>query len=125
MEKESELHDYSLYLAADQKIDKIKDQVSELFQKDHANKERIDHLDERLNLGVAQTGRENSAKIMEMAVKLNDLQHELAAERSTVVHLEKVLGRIMAGIFWVSFTGIMGGLLALAYQIIKVRLIGN
>ena len=125
MEKETDSHDYSLYLAADQKIDKLKEQVSELFQKDHANKERIAHLDDRLNLGVAQTGRENSAKIMEMAVKLNDLQHELAAERSTVVHLEKVLGRIMAGIFWVSFTGIMGGLLALAYQIIKVRLIGS
>lgn len=125
MEKETEPHDYSLYLAADQKIDKLKEQVSELFQKDHANKERIAHLDDRLNLGVAQTGRENSAKIMEMAVKLNDLQHELAAERSTVVHLEKVLGRIMAGIFWVSFTGIMGGMVALAYQIIKVRLIGG
>lgn len=125
MEKEIEPHDYSLYLAADGKIDKLKEQVSELFQKDHANKERIAHLDDRLNLGVAQTGRENSAKIMEMAVKLNDLQHELAAERSTVVHLEKVLGRIMAGIFWVSFTGVMGGLLALAYQVIKVRLIGG
>ncbi len=125
MEKESEAHDYSLYLAADQKLDKLKDQVSELFQKDHANKERIAHLDDRLNLGVAQTGRENSAKIMEMAVKLNDLQHELAAERSTVVHLEKVLGRIMAGIFWVSFTGIMGGMIALAYQVVKVRLFGG
>jgi len=125
VEKESEAHDYSLYLAADQKLDKLKDQVSELFQKDHANKERIAHLDDRLNLGVAQTGRENSAKIMEMAVKLNDLQHELAAERSTVVHLEKVLGRIMAGIFWVSFTGIMGGMIALAYQVVKVRLFGG
>lgn len=125
MEKESEVHDYSLYLAADQKIDKLKEQVSELFQKDHANKERISHLDDRLNLGVAQTGRENSAKIMEMAVKLNDLQHELTAEKSTVVHLEKVLGRIMAGIFWVSFTGVMGGMIALAYQVVKVRLIGG
>lgn len=118
-------HDYDLYLAADQKIDKLKDQVSELFQKDHANKERIENLDNRLNLGVAQTGRENSAKLTELALKLNDMQHELAGEKSTVTQLEKVLGRIMAGIFWVSFTGIVGGLLAVAYQILRVRLLGG
>jgi predicted RNase H-like nuclease (RuvC/YqgF family) len=118
-------HDYALYLAVDQKIDKMKDQVSELFQKDHANKERIENLDNRLNLGVAQTGRENSAKLTELALKLNDMQHELAGEKSTVTQLEKVLGRIMAGIFWVSFTGIVGGLLAVAYQILRVRLLGG
>jgi hypothetical protein len=75
--------------------------------------------------GVAKTGQENSAKITELAVKLNDIQHELAAEKSTVIHLEKVLGRIMAGIFWVSFAGILGGLLAMAYQILRVRLLGG
>ncbi len=125
LEKESEGHDYSLYLAVDQKLDKLKDQVSELFQKDNSTKERIDHLFNRLDFGVAKTGQENSAKITDLAVKLNDIQHELAAEKSTVIHLEKVLGRIMAGIFWVSFAGIMGGLLAMAYQILRVRLLGG
>jgi len=124
-ENENKPHDYSLYLVADQKIDKLKDQVSELYQKDHANKERIENLDNRLNLGVAQTGRENAVKLTDLALKLNDLEHALAGEKSTVRQLEKVLGRIMAGIFWVSFTGIVGGLLVLAYQVMKVRLIGS
>jgi ferritin-like metal-binding protein YciE len=127
MEKDTDgkPHDYSLYLAADLKIDKLKDQTTELYRETHTHKEQIAHLFNRLDFGIAKTGQENSAKIMELAVKLNDIQHELASEKSTVVHLEKVLGRIMAGIFWVSFAGIMGGLVAMAYQIVRVRLLGN
>ena len=44
----SQSPDYQLYLAVDQKLDKLKDQVSELFQKDNSAKERIDHLFNRL-----------------------------------------------------------------------------
>ena len=44
----SQSPDYQLYLAVDQKLDKLKDQVSELFQKDNSTKERIDHLFNRL-----------------------------------------------------------------------------
>lgn len=126
MDKEQDPpHDYSLYLAADQKIDKLKEQVSELFQKDNANKERITHLDDRLNLGVAQTGRENSAKLTELAVKINDLEHSMITNKETLRHQDRILGRILAGIFWVSFTGVMGGLVAMAYQIMKARLLGG
>jgi len=117
--------DYSLYLAADLKIDKLKDQVSELFQKVNSEKERIDHLFNRLDFGVAKTGQENSAKITDLAVKINDIEHQLSAGNSTVKQLEKVSGRIMSGIFWVSFAGVLGGLIALAYQIIKVKLVGG
>lgn len=127
MERESEgrTHDYSLYLAADQKIDKLKDHVSELFQKIHSGKERTDHLFNRLDFGVSKTGQENSAKITELSVKINDLEHGLAVEKSNNKHNERVLGRIMAGIFWVSFAGVMGGLIALAYQIMKTKLLGG
>lgn len=118
-------HDYTLYLAADQKIDKAKDQITELYRETHTNKEQIAHLFNRLDFGVAKTGQENAAKLTEMAVKLNNLEHELAGEKSTVHQLEKNLGRITAGIFWVSFTGIVGGLLAVAYQILRVRLLGG
>lgn len=125
MDKDRDLPaDHALYLAADQKLDRLKDQISELFQKVHSEKERTDHLFNRLDFGVSKTGQENSAKITELAVKLNDIEHELASERSTVSHLEKTLGRIMAGIFWVSFTGILGALLATGYQIMKVRILG-
>lgn len=123
MEKDSEAHDYSLYLAADQKIEKIKDNVTELYRESHTHKEQITHLFNRLDFGVAKTGQENSAKITDLAVKMNNLEHELAGEKSTVQQLEKNLGRITAGIFWVSFTGVIGGLLALAYQILKAKLI--
>jgi uncharacterized coiled-coil DUF342 family protein len=124
MEKDQN-SDYQLFLSVDQKLDKLKDQVSELFQKDNSTKERIDHLFNRLDFGVAKTGQENSAKITELAVKINDIQHELASEKSTVVHLEKILGRITAGIFWVSFAGILGGLLSVVYQILRVRVLGG
>ncbi|MCG3204864.1 MAG: hypothetical protein KCHDKBKB_01581 [Elusimicrobia bacterium] len=122
---EGKPHDYSLYLAADQKIDKLKDHVSELFQKVHSEKERTDHLFNRLDFGVSKTGQENSAKITELAVKINNLEHELAVETSNNKHHERIIGRIMAGIFWVSFTGVMGGLVAMAYQILKARLLGG
>lgn len=117
--------EHALYLAADQKIDKVKDQITELYRETHTNKEQISHLFNRLDFGVAKTGQENATKLTEMAVKLNNLEHELAGEKSTVQQLEKNLGRITAGIFWVSFTGVLGGLLALAYQILKTRLLSG
>lgn len=125
MERESDgrPHDYSLYLATDQKIDKMKDQITELYRETHTSKEQIGHLFNRLDFGVAKTGQENSTKLTELAVKMNDLDHEFAGERSTLQQLEKNLGRITAGIFWVSFTGILGGLLALAYQILRAKLL--
>jgi predicted RNase H-like nuclease (RuvC/YqgF family) len=127
MERESEdrRHDHSLYLAADGKIDKVKDQITELYRETHTNKEQISHLFNRLDFGVSKTGQENATKLTEMAVKMNNLEHDLAGEKSTVQQLEKNLGRITAGIFWVSFTGIVGGLLAVAYQIMRVHLLGN
>jgi len=122
-ELDREPRDYALYLAADGKIDKLKDNVTELYKESHTHKEQISHLFNRLDFGVAKTGQENSSKITDLAVKMNNLEHELAGEKSTVQQLEKNLGRITAGIFWVSFTGILGGLLALAYQILKAKLI--
>lgn len=116
--------DYVLYLAADQKIDKIKDQITELYRETHTNKEQIGHLFNRLDFGVAKTGQENSAKLTELAVKIVELDHQLASEKSTVIHLERMLGRITAGIFWVSFTGVLGGLIALTYQVMKTKILG-
>lgn len=133
MEKDfdSRSHDYSLYLAADHKIEKLQDQITELYKEHitelhretHTNKEQIAHLFNRLDFGVSKTGQENAAKLTDMAVKMNNLEHELAGEKSTVHQLEKTLGRITGGIFWVSFTGVIGGLMALAYQIIKSRIL--
>lgn len=127
METESEgrPHDYSLYLAADQKIDKLKEQVSELYQKDNANKERIAHLNERLEMGLAATSRQHGVKLTEFAVQINNLEHFRTSSDEKLKHLERILGRIMTGLFWVSFTGVLGGLVAMAYQILKVRLVGG
>ncbi len=122
-DQEGRQHDYSLYLAADHKIDKITGQVTELYRESHTNKEQISHLFNRLDFGVSKTGQENAAKLTEHAVKINDLEHRLAVSESTNKQNEKILGRVMAGIFWMAFTGVMGGLLALAYQIIKARLL--
>lgn len=132
-EFEDKFPDHALYLAADHKIEKLQDQITELYKEHitelhretHTNKEQIAHLFNRLDFGVSKTGQENAARLTEMAVKMNNIEHELAGEKSTVQQLEKTLGRITAGIFWVSFTGIIGGLLALAYQILRVRLLPN
>lgn len=126
MEKEFEDKpaNHALYLAADQKIDRLKEQVSDLCQKDNANKERIAHLNERLEMGLAATSRQHGVTLTEYAVKINNLEHFRTSSDEKVKHLEKILGKIMAGLFWVSFTGILGGLLAVAYQIMRVRLLG-
>jgi hypothetical protein len=118
-------NEHALFLAADQKLDKLKDQVSELFQRDHTNKEKIDHLVNRLDFGVSKTGQKNADKITDLAVKINDFDHEMAAAKATLKHQERILGRIMAGIFWVSFAGVLGGLVTLAYQVLKFKMVGG
>ena len=67
--EEEKSHDHALYLAADQKLDKLKDQVSELFQKINADRERIDRVQDRVDRGISVTGQQNSARLTELAVK--------------------------------------------------------
>lgn len=122
---EDKPHDHALYLVADQKIDKLKEQVSDLYQKDNANKERIAHLNERLEMGLAATSRQHGVKLTEYAVQINNLEHFRTSSDEKLKHLERILSKIMAGLFWVSFTGVLGGLVAMAYQILKVKLLGS
>lgn len=115
----------SLYLAADQKIDQVKEQIRELFQREQANQEKIDKLRERLEMGVGRTSRATADKVSDIILQANSLAHQMAVAETSLQHHECVLERLMGGILWVSFTGILGGLLGLVYHIVEIKLIGG
>ncbi len=115
----------SLYLAADKKIDDVKDQIRELFQREQANQDKIDKLRERLEMGVGKTSRATADKVSESGLQINNLAHQMAVPETSLQHHERLLGRITSGIFWFSFTGLLGSLLSVAYQIMKVKLLGQ
>lgn len=115
----------SLYLAADQKIDQVKEQIRELFQREQANQEKIDKLRERLEMGVGRTSRATADKVSDIILQVNGLAHQMAVAETSLQHHERLLGRITSGIFLFSFTGLLGSLLSVAYQILKIKLFGQ
>ena len=116
--------DRDLFLAIDRKMDKVKDHISDLYQRDNANKERIERAQARIDKGVSVTGNRNSEGINALNIKQTEAQNLISNLQTTVGHLEKVVGRIMAGLFWMSFAGVMGGLLGLAYHVLKLKIGG-
>ena len=119
MEKETQGNEVALYLAADKKIEKIKDQVGELSQRDLNLSQKIDHLTNRIDFGVAKTGQKTLEKVTEMAVKLNDFEHEMAGQKATLNQHDRILGRIVTGIFWITFVVVFGGLVGFGFHFLK------
>jgi hypothetical protein len=76
-------------------------------------------------MGVGKTSRATADEVSEILLEIGNLTHRTTVSETSLQHHERLLGRITGGIFWFSFTGLLGGLLSLAYQIVKIKLLGN
>jgi len=64
-----------LFLHADQKIEKVKEEVSEVIRSILSQGQKLDQLSERINEGVSKTAYKTFEKVNEISVALNDMKH--------------------------------------------------
>jgi len=108
-----------LFKHADDKIDQLKHEVTELLQKDLSLTLKIDRLQDRIDNGVSVTGQKTLEKVTGLVTQIATFATSLEKQEIMIRNHEESLGRINRGIFWLAFCGVGGGLIILVFNLIK------
>lgn len=109
----------SLFIRADEKIEKIKGEVSILLQKDLELTLKIDRLQDRIDNGVSVTGQKTLEKVTGLVTQIATFATALEKQEATIKNHDEMLRAINRGIFWIAFCGIGGGIIALLFMVLK------
>jgi hypothetical protein len=108
-----------LFKHADEKIDKLSKEISDLLQKDLSLTLKIDRLQDRIDNGVSVTGQKTLEKVTGLVTQVATFATALEKQEIMIKNHEDSLGRINRGIFWLAFCGVGGGLIILVFNLIK------
>ena len=78
-----------LFIHADQKIESIRSEVSEVIRSIISQGQKIDQLSERINEGVSKTAYKTFEKVNEISVAITNLNHENEKRDITIKELKE------------------------------------
>jgi len=108
-----------LFKHADDKIEKIRNEVSTLLQKDLELTLKIDRLQDRIDNGVSVTGQKTLEKVTGLVTQIATFATALEKQEAAIKSHNDAIGRINTGIFWLAFCGIGGGIIGLLFLVVK------
>ena len=115
----TEHQDISLFQHADNKIEKIKEEVGDLLQKDLELKLKIDRLTDRIDNGVSITGQKTLEKVTGLVSQVAQFATALEKQEISLKSHQDSIDRINRGVFWLAFCGVLGGIMALMFTMAK------
>jgi len=116
-EHREEMIALQLYSDQEKKIERIREEASEVLRTLIQHGQKIDTLSERLNEGVAKTGIKTWEKVNEISNQFVHFKNEHEKLDIRTQNNEKILNRFTTGVFWVTFIGVLGGLVSFTYWI--------
>jgi len=119
MQENEKSNGVELFKHADEKIERIKNEVGVLLQKDLELTLKIDRLQDRIDNGVSVTGQKTLEKVTGIVTQIATFATALEKQETTIRDHQKLLDRIMTGIFWISFCGVGGGIVAMIFLAIR------
>jgi len=108
-----------LFKHADDKIEKIRGEVSTLLQKDLELTLKIDRLQDRIDNGVSVTGQKTLEKVTGLVTQIATFATSLEKQDATIKNHDEMLKAINRGIFWIAFCGVGGGIITLLFMVLK------
>lgn len=78
-----------LFIHADQKIEKVREEVSEVIRSILNQGQKLYQLSERINEGVSKTAYKTWEKVNEISVSINNLNHENEKRDITIRELKE------------------------------------
>jgi hypothetical protein len=112
-----------LFKHADEKIERTRSEVSNLLQEVLKLTMKTDRLTDRIDNGVAITGQKTLEKVSNLASDIAAYTTKFASNidnhETRLKTVEDKMGEFMRGIFWLAFTGVGGGLIALVWLLLK------
>lgn len=76
MDNQPKQSESELFIHADHKIEKVREEVSEVIRSILNQGQKLDQLAERINEGVSKTAYKTWEKVNEISVSINNLNHE-------------------------------------------------
>lgn len=108
-----------LFRHADEKIEKVRNEVSILLQKDLELTLKIDRLQDRIDNGVSVTGQKTLEKVTGLVTQIATFATALEKQEQTVKNHDDAIRAINRGVFWLAFCGLGGGFVALLFLVVK------
>jgi len=115
----SEESSIALFKHADDKIEKTRKEVAELLQKDLELTLKIDRLTDRVDHGVSVTGQKTLEKVTDLAQTIGKFGVAVEKMEAVVQAHDQSIKEINRGVFWLAFVGVLGGLIALIFVLMK------
>lgn len=78
-----------LFIHADKKIEKTREDVSEVIRSILGQGQKLDQLSERINEGISKTAYKTFEKVNEIGVAMNDMKHSNEKRDIKIDELEK------------------------------------
>jgi ferritin-like metal-binding protein YciE len=104
MEQKSE---NELYIYTDEKIEKVKAEVSDVIKSILAQGQKIDQLTERINEGVSKTAFKTWEKVNEISVSITELKTSNEVRDGKLHTVASQVEWIIRGIFIVVFAALV------------------
>lgn len=108
-----------LFKHADDKIEKIRNEVSTLLQKDLELTLKIDRLQDRIDNGVSVTGQKTLEKVTGLVTQIATFATALEKQEQSIKNHDDAIRAINKGIFWLAFVGLGGGIIGLLFLVVK------
>lgn len=96
-----------LYIYTDEKIEKVKAEVSDVIKSILAQGQKIDQLTERINEGVSKTAFKTWEKVNEISVSITELKTSNEVRDTKLSSVSSQVEWIIRGIFMVVFAALL------------------
>jgi len=112
-----EQNSIELFKHADDKIERIKNEVGVLLQKDLELTLKIDRLQDRIDNGVSITGQKTLDMVKNIGTQIATFATSLEKQEIIVKNHDEAIKSINNSFRWVAVCGVIGGLISLFYLI--------
>lgn len=116
---EEQKNSIELFKHADDKIERIKNEVGVLLQKDLELTLKIDRLQDRIDNGVSVAGQKTLDMVKNIGTQIATFAAGLEKQEIILKNHDDSIRAINRGVFWIAFSGVFGGIVALLFLVVK------
>ena len=96
-----------LFIYTDEKIEKVKAEVSDVIKSILSQGQKIDQLTERINEGVSKTAFKTWEKVNEISVALNEMKHDNGKRDVRIDGIQRLVEWFYRGLIFILASGII------------------
>ena len=111
--------EFMLFRMTDEKIEKLKIEMSHFNELMTEQRTKIDRLTDRVDHGVSVTGQKTLEKVTDLVTQVSAFAVDLEKKQAMIAILSEQIKAMHTWVFWVAFAGVLGGIISVAFRVIS------